>query len=186
MTNIYKIALAFLFLLLPFGYTHSQDFTEKRHNVGDIPFDPATDNPEFEVGDELRALPYNTRCGMDIEGEKYRIDKYFADNYKNEKTEGQNGYITIRFLVNYKGETDRFRVYEMDREYHPVKFNNEITSRLLSLTKAIKGWKTLVSRNIVHVGGLPVAKEREHPDMYDYYQYITFKLKDGLIETILP
>lgn len=177
--------LFFLLLLIPL-LSYSQDFSEKRHNVGDIPFDFITDNPNFEVGDELRALPYNTRCGMYIEGEKYRVIRYFDENYKQEKTEGQTGYITIRFLVNYKGETDRYRIYEMDMDYQPMNFKEEISSRLMELTKALKGWKTMIPRKIVHVGGLPVAAERDHPDNYDYYQYITFKLKDGLIETILP
>jgi len=136
--------------------------------VGDIPFDPATDNPDFAICDESNVLPYNTRYGMFFDGERYGVLKYFEENYTLLPVKGQTGYITIRFLVNCKGETDRFRVYEMDKEMNETEFDEEIVQNLLRLTKALNGWKT-------HV-----------PEPRDYYQYLLFKLKDGRIETILP
>ncbi|WP_177765852.1 tetratricopeptide repeat protein [Flavobacterium sp. I3-2] len=44
------------------------------------------------------------------------MDKTFFDNYKNQNFTEQSGLIRIRFIVNYKGETDRFRILEMDEK----------------------------------------------------------------------
>jgi len=182
-----KYFFLFLFFCLTGNVANAQAIhVETRANVGDIPFDPKTDNPNFEVQNEDKILPYNTRCGMLIEGERDGVLRYFSENYREEPIEGVNGYITIRFLVNFKGETDRFRVIEMDRDYQPYKFPESVSSKLLSLTKSLSGWKTQFSRKLVHTGSLPVQGEKAHPEAYDYYQYLLFKIKDGLIETILP
>ncbi len=145
-----------------------------------------TDDPDFEVCNEGNVLPYNTRYGMLIEGERYRVLEYFNEKYTVEPIVGQTGYIIIRFLVNCKGETDRFRVYEMDREMEETTFEPIIRETLLKLTKELTGWIVQLPDKLVHTGGLPVSFASEHPQVYDYYQYLLFKLKDGQIETILP
>jgi hypothetical protein len=133
--------------------------------VGDIPFDAAIDNPAFELIDEDNILPYNTICGFYIEGERYAVLNYFRENVRLDTIKGATGYITIRFIVNHKGQTDRFRVYEMDNNYKTCYFPSGIKDSLLTATKRLDGWITLDK---------------------DYYQYILFKMKDGQIETILP
>lgn len=165
-----KIVLFALIILLPFYILSSQDIPkENRLHVGDIPFDPVTDNPDFVICNEANILPYNTQYGMFIEGERYRVLQYFKERYVIEPIKGQTGYITIRFLVNCQGETDRFRVYEMGQDMKETVFDPIITQTLLRLTKKLDGWKV-----------------PEHLEVYDYYQYLLFKLNDGQIETILP
>ncbi len=158
-------------------------YKESRNKVGDIEYIYGVDNPDFKLLDENKILPYNTQCGMLIEGEKYQVLEYFHKNTDFKFTEGLDGYVTIRFIVNYEGKTDRFRVYEMDNNYKSCYFPREITDRLLLLTKELRGWKTQVNR------GLEQAKEEIKNDkksLCDYYQYILFKIKDGLLEAILP
>jgi hypothetical protein len=141
------------------------------YNVGDIAFDSTRDNPAVKVIDEQQVLPYNTERGMMIEGERYRVVEYFSANFKSKPVEGETGYIVIRFLVNHKGETDRFRMYEMDGNCRLTTFDKSISERLFDLTKKLSGWKPCTDK---------------HGRRRDYYQYLVFKMKDGMIEYILP
>jgi hypothetical protein len=141
------------------------------YNVGDIAFDSTTDNPAFEIIDETKVLPYNTYCGMMIEGERYRVIEYFTENFKSKIIKGETGYIIIRFLVNHKGETDRFRMHEMNDNFQQIAFDKSISAKIFDLTKKLSGWKPVIDKN---------------GKRYDYYQYLIFKMKDGLIESILP
>ncbi len=182
-----KLIIVLLVLMLSFCTVFSQGIPEEnRIHVGDIPFDGATDDASFEICNEMNVLPYNTRYGMYIEGERYGVLQYFREKYTIEPINGQTGYITIRFLVNCRGETDRFRIYEMDNNMKETTFEPIISQTLLQLTKKLKGWKIQFPDKLLHTGGLPVNYVSEHPQLYDYYQYLLFKIKDGQIETILP
>jgi hypothetical protein len=141
------------------------------YNVGNIVFDSTTDNPVFEIIDETKVLPYNTKCGMMIEGERYRVIEYFAENFKPQPIKNETGYIIIRFLVNHKGKTDRFRIYEMNENFQQMTFDKSISNKIFDLTKKLSGWKPAIDKN---------GNKR------DYYQYLVFKMKNGLIEYILP
>ncbi|MDR0726359.1 MAG: hypothetical protein LBF59_10195 [Prevotellaceae bacterium] len=151
-----------------FSQTTESDYP---YNVGDIAFDSTRDNPAFEVIDEKQVLPYNTKCGMMIEGERYRVVEYFSTNFKLKPIKGETGYIVIRFLVNHKGETDRYRMCEMDENTQLRTFDKSISDKIFDLTKKLSGWKPVVDKN---------------SRLRDYYQYLVFKMKDGLIEYILP
>ncbi|MDR2914454.1 MAG: hypothetical protein LBV74_06450 [Tannerella sp.] len=161
-------------------------YIEKRNNVGDIVFDASTDNPKFDLIDEINILPYNSICGFLIEGERFRVLEYYCNNFKSDTIDGVTGYITIRFIVNFKGETDRFRVYEMDNKYNPCKFPDNISKSLLELTRNLDGWITLFDDKFDYYNCIEMEKNGEIKYAYDYYQYILFKMKDGQIETILP
>lgn len=182
-----KYPTLFLFLFLSISSIMAQvDYIEKRNNVGDIPFNPDTDDSSFELIDENNILPYNMVCGFLIEGEKYRVVDYFNEKFKSDTIIGANGYITIRFIVNYKGKTDRFRVYEMDNEYRQIKFPENITQSLLELTKKIDRWITSLDYKLDRYNCIEIMDNGNKKYLYDYYQYILFKIKDGQIETILP
>ena len=90
--------------------------------------------------------------------------------YDPEKAARESGLIRIRFIVNCKGETGRFRVLAMNPDYQEKAFDESITSQLLTITKGLNGWKPKEFRGTV----------------YDYYQYLIFKIQDGKIVKILP
>jgi hypothetical protein len=129
-------------------------FQDYPYNVGDIAFDSTVDNPAFEVIDETKTLPY-AKCGMMIEGERYRVIEYFSENFKPKPIENATGYITIRFMVNRKGETDRFRMYEMNKNFQKTTFDKSVSGKIFDLTKKLSGWKPYIDKN---------GKQ------YDYYQ----------------
>jgi hypothetical protein len=139
--------------------------------VGDIQYDPAVDDPGFKVCNVEQVLQYyQFGKGMQFRGEKGSIIKYFNSKFKGEEIKGESGYITIRFVVNCEGNTGRFRMQEMDVDYQPKQFTKSISSRLLELTRDLHGWTIGTYDNV----------------SYDYYQYLTFKIEDGIIKEILP
>ncbi len=146
----------------------------KQLNVGDIPFDPARDNPNFEVCNEYLIKQYYVRYSSDnrpgYKGEKKALVSEILSQYTPPVNSNQNGFITIRFLVNCHGETDRFRVESMDFDYNSIQFDKGIAQQLVSIIKELKGWLPRTNKN----------------KSYDYYQYLTFKIEQGQIIQILP
>lgn len=138
--------------------------------VGDIPFDPKVDDPNFKLCDEGQILQYyNFSKGFQYQGEKVMVNQHFEENFKA----GQNpesGFLTIRFVVNCEGKTGRYRVQGMTSEYIEKKFDDKLVTQLLSLTKQLDGWGT----------GEYDGKK------YDYYQYLTFKIENGRLIEIMP
>ncbi|WBL44674.1 hypothetical protein PBT90_08270 [Algoriphagus halophytocola] len=139
--------------------------------VGDIPFDPAIDNPEFELchGDSNARQYFNFSQGFQYEGEKLALVQEFKSSYEPVGVD-DSGLIRIRFLVNCKGESGRFRVIAMDNNYEEMVFDERITNQLLQITKQLDGWKIL-----------PTLEEP-----LDYYQYLIFKIEKGNVVEILP
>jgi len=128
-----------IFALLLFRSSLAQN---KYIDVGDIQFNTSTDNVNFKMCDENNIKQYYSRYSSDnpagYKGEKRNMEKPFLQNYKYPISKTQNGYITIRFIVNCYGESDRFRVEEMDFSYQSKKFNSKISSQLLNITKQLK------------------------------------------------
>jgi hypothetical protein len=145
--------------------------SEQRGSVGDIVFDPNIDDPNFALcGTEEQLFQYfNSGKGIEIEGEKKGLDKQLFALFKNTKFKN-DGYVRIRFIVNCKGESGRFRVLTSDLQFREMKMHSSTTEPLLKACKDIKGWKPLVYNDMAR----------------DYYQYLTFKLVDGKLKEILP
>lgn len=140
------------------------------NNVGDIKPDPTLDDSTFRACRESN-IPQYYSIDSGFEGEKPAIKRYFEQNFKKNKAWAkENGYITVRFVVNCNGQTGRFRVLEMSPVYQPKKFPPALSNQLLQLTKQMPGWLPGKSENIP----------------YDYYQYLTFTITKGEITQITP
>ncbi len=142
---------------------------ENHKEVGEIEYDSKTDNPNFKLCfNEFT----NQNFGISklYEGEKISLEKTFKSKYINKKIHGETGLIRIRFLVNCIGETDRFRLLGMNKNYQEKTFDRTITDQLLKITKSLDGWKPLIIEE----------------NSYDYYNYLIFKVKDGQLLEILP
>jgi hypothetical protein len=165
-----------LILLSPFAYTQAQPTSPQRHdNVGDIAFDPALDDTSFHLHDSTRVWQYyNSAYWLD---HKDSITRFIRDRYhppvdaaNSTTAANQNGWLTIRFIINTDGRTGRFRLFEMDSTYQPTHFDPRISSALLAAIKAWSDWRP--------------AHYKEW--RFDTYQYITFHLRSGMITTISP
>ncbi len=139
--------------------------------IGDITFDPELDKADFEIcgGEENVKQYFNFTQGLQYDGEKRAILNFFQANYSPIESDN-SGLVRIRFLVNCKGETDRFRIISMNDNYEETAFDADITDQLLNLIRQLNGWKIM-----------PTSEEPE-----DYYQYLIFKIQDGKLIEILP
>ncbi len=139
--------------------------------IGNISFDEKTDRKDFILCDENHVYQYfNDSEGYLYDGEKLAIEEEFQKKYNQTIVKKENAWVRIRFIVNCFGRTDRFRLLTANYNYEPIEIDKNITSQLLEITKNLSGW---IPKKI---------KEQK----IDYYQYLTFKIKDGKIDEILP
>lgn len=139
-------------------------------NVGDISFDKNTDDPDFKICNPNRIFQYyGVQTGY--KGGNKAIKTFFFNNFRYEaEFKGITGYVTIRFIVNCKGQTGWFRVQQMDSQYKITHFNKKAVTQLLKLTKKLNGW-------------IPGKFEDETRDSY---YYLNFKLTGGHLKDITP
>jgi hypothetical protein len=163
--------LFFTFLLCVSQQSYAQDSTAYLRWVGDISFDTEKDDKKFELCAENNIYQYfNMSDGVQYEGEKYAIEQAFRQNYKPALAKKESGMLRIRFVVNCKGKTDRFRMMGADENYQAKIFDPSIADQLLQITKKLDKWKP--------------KKLKEQS--VDYYQYLIFKIENGVLIEILP
>lgn len=142
--------------------------------VEDIPFDSRTDDSSFQLCHDERAVfqYFNLSNGMLYKGEKKALIDEILRKYKK-VTVDDSGWVRIRFVVNCKGETGRFRLISSDFSYQEKEFDTRITNQLLSITRSLKGW-------------LPQTNDDFEQEAVDYYQYLIFKIQKGELTEIMP
>jgi len=164
-----------LFLIIFLTGCNTENSTSSKPNyprwVGDIEFDSTLDDPNFELchGDSSVNQYFNFGQGLQYEGEKKSIIDEFISKYQSVLSD-DSGLVRIRFIVNCKGETDRFRILAIDNDFSEKEFDTRITNQLLRITKELNGWRIL-----------PNSEEAR-----DYYQYLIIKIEAGNIVEILP
>ena len=139
-------------------------------NTGDIAYNATLDDSTFIVCNPKVVFQYYNTDSY-YKQHKREIEHYFKSRFHPiVQSADQTGYLTIRFIINCSGKTGRFRMKELDANYQPHQFDAGISNQLLKLTKELQGWQPAVYKDVI----------------YDSYQYITFKLKKGAIECVLP
>lgn len=104
-------------------------------NVGDIKPNRSLYHRDFVICDESNIKQYYARNSPDLpasyKGEKKELVDFVLANYHYPMEDNQDGYITIRFVVNCYGQPGRFTIQEMDNTYKEYRFPDRITSQLL-------------------------------------------------------
>ncbi|WP_184550770.1 hypothetical protein [Mucilaginibacter sp. FT3.2] len=137
--------------------------------VGDIIFNPQTDQYNFKLCDKDNIYQYyglNTSYKGDIKALKKEL---FAKIKYQPQFTTVNGSITIRFIVNCKGESGWFRVYQLDGSYQKIRFAPAFVKELSDAVKSLKGWIP---------GKLPDGT------VADTYFYLYFKIVKGHLKDI--
>lgn len=166
------IIKALMFLIIINGIHSCKSVSQSIYpeHTGDIDFDPQLDKKDFYLCNDKRIVQYYS-VKTDYLGERKEIYKQFQTKYQYDpKHSNESGYMTIRFIVNCKGETDRFRVYEIDEHYALKHFPVPLKDQLLNIAKSLNHWIPGKSEGVV----------------YDSYYRITIKLVNGKIESIKP
>lgn len=143
--------------------------------IGDIAFDPEIDDPDFLLcRSENYTVQYyaytNHEGDYPYINEKRELEEIFNKKYDPQMAAKESGLIRIRFVVNCKGEADRYRIISMDNNYKPKKFDKSITDQLLTITKSDLRWKSFDTEKLKR----------------DYYMYLIFKIDNGNIIEIMP
>jgi len=163
----------FLICIIAFAScTESDEQSKYLRWVGDTEFNPKIDSGDFELcnSENLVRQYFHFDRGLAYEGEKKELRRIYAEAYKPPEGVDQSGMIRIRFIVNCKGETGRFRLIGSDLNYKEQVFDEKITNQLLRITKSLDGWA--------------VHSMNEIPQ--DYYQYLIFKIDSGNLIEIMP
>jgi hypothetical protein len=159
------------FLLIALSCFSQKSKTNYLKDVGDIKYDKTIDDSNFKICDTMSSNQYYSFSeGFRYVGDKSKIIETFRNEYKSNTHQLKTGYITIRFLINCEGKSGLFRIHQMDMNYLPSKFDDNVVNQLLSITKSLDGW----------VLGEYKGK------IYDYYQYLTFKIINNKLIEILP
>lgn len=176
--NKYLYTFAILGLFSNIGcQTVAEAPTKKEYPrmIGDIGYDAKMDTTDFQLcNDEKFAVQYyaytSTFNEVTYHQGKYETHKIFAANYTSIDLPSESGLVRVRFLVNCRGETGRFRVMGMDKNYQPKAFPVAITNQLITIIKNYLEWNPFKTAQSAR----------------DYYQYLIFKIDKGQIIDILP
>lgn len=104
------------------------------------------------------------------------LRRLFLGKNSPRRTAAQNGYITIRFLINCHGKTDRFRVTQLDTAYQPTQFGPLLVAALLRQTKALNAWEP----------GRFTGPGSPQSEKLDCYYYLLFTINHGRVADVLP
>lgn len=140
--------------------------------IGDIAYDKVKDKADFKIynGEEKIKQYFNFNKGLLYKGEKTALIDSFKNLYQAPDNNTESGMLRVRFIVNAKGKTDRFRTIGSDFNYQEQSFSAEITDQITDICKRLDQW-----------GAQPNIEKTQ-----DYYQYLIFKIKNGQIIEILP
>ena len=166
--------LVLLFLLLT-GLTSAQNSIPKEDqltaNVGDIAYNPQTDRLDFKLCDKGNIYWYY-QLGTKYTGGKPAIVKSIFKYYRYVPAfKNISGSITISFVVNCEGQTDRFRISQLGTNYQKITFQQGLVKQLLQGVKSLDAW-------------IP-GKYHDGSAANSYY-YLNFKIEDGKIKEITP
>lgn len=59
--------------------------------------------------------------------------------FKKPENFNQTGFLTIRFIVNCRLEPCCFKLYEMDKNYQPMAFDDAVKTQLMAFVKKLNG-----------------------------------------------
>lgn len=166
-----QYAIGILLLTLNSCNNESSDDNNYPRYVGDIAYEEEKDDASFVIckGEDRVKQYFNFGKGLQYKGEKRALVAQVLKAYEPVESD-QSGWIRVRFIVNCKGETGWFRMTSSDLNYETQTFDERISSQLMEITKSLAGWKVL-----------PEGKEPN-----DYYQYVSYKIQEGVITEILP
>lgn len=155
-----------------FGCTKSSEkITETEvpsHWVGDIHFDSKKDKPDFSLCDSTNII--HRRNGLNYPGGKEAIKKECLNKFQFQtEFKSFSGYIMVRFLMNCKNKTGRYRAAALDFNFSEKNCPPKLKEHLVSIVKELTEWKPSSEKN----------------GNSDFSKYLNFKIKNGQIENIL-
>jgi hypothetical protein len=149
------------FCVFSFVAASSQD-------VGNIAFDPGTDDPKFELCNPAKVWQgYHLKTMMDET--PINVNREVKAKFvPRAEWKGENGIIRVRFIVNCNGAADRFRLLELGFDLNEKQFSDDLRAHVISIAKEIQ-W--------------PVRRARQQT--VDYYHYFSIRITDGQLKDVI-
>jgi hypothetical protein len=173
--NIPFLSLIITLLILSYPtIVLSQNTIPKEINtiekVGAIFYDSALDNPNYYLCDEMNIMEYYQVNPKFKEGHN-SVRHYFKEEIKTLRFSAETtGLLTIRFVINCRGEIGRVRSFGIDSNYKSIMLNQKKVNLISDHIKQMPNW----------------TQEEYDGKKYDSYKMISFKIKNGIITEILP
>lgn len=134
--------------------------------VGDIHYDSSVDSKDFSPCGRYKIYQY-FRVGTFYKGGEKMIKNTIMSSIKMDGLP-DNGLLTVRFIVNCKGESGFYRTKMVDNDLKEVKVPNSISSHLYSLISELDGW----------------VPGKINGESMDSYAQIVFKVQNGKVTDI--
>ena len=161
----------FLMLLTSFVSCDYYRINPHKHNVGHIESSKIKDPDGFEVCfEEVQFHGMYARREVGFKHGKDSLRTYFMERYDHAGMTDNSGYITLRFLINCKGEIGRFEVRQVGTDYIAKEFHPSLVDQLLELTRSLEEWDAFTYDD----------------STYDSHTFLTFKIDNGELSEILP
>lgn len=139
------------------------------HRIETINYDPELDAKELSLCNEY--IPQYYSVSTDYDGGKRAIKNELMPYIEKEKIffEHFNGNISIRFILNCKGEIGLFRAKVIDQNLQETSVNQAPLDALIRLVSQLNHWR---------------LKPKKDGTTYDSYYFINFKIRKGLVTDI--
>lgn len=107
------------------------------NEIGNISENNKIDNPYFHTKNHIYQY---YQSGAKYVGERKAVRDIF-NTKKFNLSSIPNGWITIRFIVNYQGITNRFRFFCISNNYRELQINKHLEQELLKAVKSLHNWE---------------------------------------------
>ncbi|MBW8241425.1 hypothetical protein K1F50_01345 [Muricauda oceani] len=134
--------------------------------VGEIHYDSSLDSEEFSPCGDYKIYQYHD-IDTHYQGGEKAIGKAILSKIDADGLP-KNGLLTVRFVVNCKGDTGYFRTKMVDSNIREVEVPRNVSKKLYDLISGLKGW-------------VP-GKIQDEP--MDSYAQVVFKLENGKVTDI--
>ncbi len=173
-----KLIFQKFYLFLPFLFTGcfenainqntKNEIPVRHHDLSYIPFDAKTDNPDFIVCDSTTISSGRNRLQY-ANGNSKLIDDIKSKFTYKQAYESFNGYIVIRFLVNCKSNSGRYRAQALNLDFSPSNAPSDLVEHLLKLIKSLDNWTKRSTNDLTK----------------EYSKFINLKINNGKIQHVL-
>jgi hypothetical protein len=100
---------------------------------------------------------------------KYGLKEEVFNAYDHTKYT-DSGYLSVRFVINCKGQTGRYVWHESNLDLEPTALSKNLVDDLVTITTNLKLWNPNVIRD----------------EKVDSYMYILYRIENGKITQIIP
>ena len=143
---------------------------EKKYpnSVGEIPYSSVLDSPDFKLCDSTRLV--QSRLALSYEGGNSEIIKYCKTKLETNNQEfSYDGFVLVRFLINCNKKVGRIRMQTLDEKFLKQEGPQNLVDAIYNSVEDLDKWVFTIEKN----------------QGKDHSKFLNFKIKNGIIESII-